>query len=462
MSLEQYSLLFLGFYILLLVVVSIIANRESDSGFIIGNREIGYGGTISSLLAGQFNAGGVFIIFTFTALMGYGTILFSLSFILPYMILAFFSRRLYTEAKENQYLMPTDFVRQRLGCLSEKFINLIIILKAILFSISQIMIAGHVFDLLFNMSAVYGIVLTTGIIWLYSISGGYKNVIRTDILQWLFMCILVFVSIIFFDHHNNVETIVSDLNKMASSETYIGMLIFVTLLMISNADPWQRIFSSKSPKVAARSLISSGLIFGIFGASITFVAVALFSMTGGAPEGLAKSQLFFSLFNHSGVIPTVILSLLGAFTLICLMSTVDTQTNLFATSITENILGKQHKQNRKKFIYVSRISMSILLFLVALGSSLIGHSMEFLFKAFSLAYIIGPVFIYALLKDASPSSLRDKLALFSLLLGFSVYIYMFFGGYFSEIINAGIPSGVVIVSICIGTVLIRLGVLRAR
>ena len=92
--------------------------------------------------------------------------------------------------------------------------------------------------------------------------GGYITVIRTDVLQWSLLS-LIFIPALFYYPTPTVSEITTDVVNMGTKGA-IGFLLFTFMLIISNADVWQRMMSAKNAVTAKKSLVWSGVIFLIF------------------------------------------------------------------------------------------------------------------------------------------------------------------------------------------------------
>lgn len=443
MILSQYSIALIAGYAAIVLGLAFWAHKQQNyKGYIIGNRELGWFTTTCSMLAGQFNGGGVFLIFTLGLMVGYGMIWFGLGFVAGYVVLALLAKKVHAEGQVYGDVNVPDIIERRIGNLTKHFSSFIVIGKALLFGTAQLLIAGTVIATIIGISNVWGIWLTALLIGIYVWMGGYLTVVKTDILQW---CIMFGVAafIAFLVPMPELSTVISEFQETPEMLKW-GFGLFTFTLIISNADPWQRIQSAKTGDIAQKSLIISSLIFMLF----IFLCVMVVKGSGLEFE---KGLTFFSLFKEQ-VMPPFVLSVLGVFTLIAVMSTIDTQVQLFTSTLTKNVLSVNIKNDRDRFISVSRLSTALLLGSMALAASLVGNSMEFILKAFSFAYILAPVLIVSMVWGDKGSKFKDVSCLVALSLGLAVYIYMFFNGHFTQMINNVIPAGVTLVICLLGVI----------
>ncbi len=433
MTLLTYSLIFLGAYIALLLFLTLHAYLQKDhAGYIIGNRNQNLFSTTCSMLAGQFNGGGVFIIITMGLAAGYGLLWIPVGFLAGYILLACFAKKVHAEGLSYNDVNVPDILSRRLGPLTQYFGSFIIVGKALLFGTAQLLIAGTVTATLIGIPNVYGIMMIATLIALYVSFGGYATIIKTDIVQWLIL-FLIALSATFFLPFPTLSDISSEFIMIDPLQKW-GFILFTFVLIISNADVWQRMMSAHSSETAQKSLCLSGGFFFLFVFALILI-VKSWTISAG------DHFTFFSLFEEQALSP-LILATLGVFTLTAVMSTIDTQVQLFSSAVSKNILKIDATHERNSFIKASRIASFGLLITMTLIASLVDGTAEFILKAFSFAYILAPIMIASMLWGEKGSQYKDYTCLIALCIGLILYIYMFFNGYFSVMINNTLPAGV--------------------
>lgn len=437
-----YSIILFTIYIGALIALSFFSTRGEDGkSYVIGNRNIGLFTTTCSMLAGQFNGGGVFFIITFGALFGFGmSFVASIGFLIGYVIQALLAKNIRKEAGQYGDITVPDLLNRRIGNKTAYFSGFIIVGKALLFGTAQILIAGKIIAAVFDLEDAYGIYGTAFVIGIYVYMGGYLTIVRTDILQWLFLfCVSVGIAV--FVPFPGTAVVFNDFVEMPAIEKW-GFIIFFIMLILSNADPWQRVMSAKNEKTAKQSLLFSGILISVF-------SFAVHVIVADWKNEIGHGFTFFSLFVEEAL-PALTLSILGIFTLTAVMSTIDTQIYLFTSAIMKNVLRVNPETDQKKYIRFSRIGTISLLVFIAVVASSIGSTIEFIVKAFSFAYILAPIMIMAMIWGSKGSDYKDRTAVLALLAGLGVYIPLFFNGSFAVIINNVIPATVTAVICLIG------------
>ena len=79
-----------------------------------------------------------------------------------------------------------QLMNQRYNSTVSMFLTIFIIIFMVLNTAVQIIVVGKFFEAFFDMSYATGAILGTSIVLTYSLFGGFKGVVVTDLLQFLF------------------------------------------------------------------------------------------------------------------------------------------------------------------------------------------------------------------------------------------------------------------------------------
>lgn len=431
-----YPLIFLLVYIILLFIVSWISSRkEKPEDFIIGQRKIGIIGTVASLSSGFRDGAGlaawVIIVFAF----GFGAMWLSIGLTLGYLVFAIVAPYINKLAHENDFVTFGDLIKYKIGNKTAILSSILIAATAFIYAGAQLFFSGSIFAALFSIPIMLGIIITAAIVGLYLIIGGYKTVIKTDILQWLFLLVIIILPFLLAKPDLSAESLKTFFSP--GIQTMIGFFGISFLYTISAADVWQRLFSAKNGKIARKSFLYTALVAFIINAGVLLLAL---SIKAALPD-VDPQNAFFALFSSSLISP-IFISLLGVFVLAAIMSTMDTQIFLLSSTVTENLLSKGIIKNKKATVYISRliifISLLILIGLAATISDFIG----FLFGAVSLVTILLPATILIMTKNSYKKGNADIIITIAILLTVPVYIAMFVLGAFSNVLYTIVPGAI--------------------
>ena len=434
-SIAQYTILFMGLYALALIVIGWMAYKRqagSQQGFVIGNRQIGSVGTLCSLAAGQFSGAVIFIFFAKAPSMGYGLMWMPIGATVGMLTIAMYLKTIHKVAGEHDYVTLTDMIEKRVGRYTGYLSTLIICAKALLLVASQLYISGNIFASIFGIPTIWSIVTIAFCVMLYLWLGGYMTVIRTDVLQVVLMVAAIVVPMISFriPEGHNVFAEIAHVNDKTT-----GLFLFILLLALTNAEIWQRLFSVKSLKSGVKGFMLGGpVLMSLVFCAITF-ALGSYAVMDNVVEGKGA---FFALFQQTAL-PAVYLAMLCVFVTAAIMSTIDTQVNLFASTMVKNVLKINDQAKHADFVRISRIITVVMLATLSLVAVSIGDILEFIFKAISVSFVLVPALLIGCANGIKKDWAFDYKMTFAMICGMLLYSYMFFNGYLADPIYTAVP-----------------------
>ncbi len=230
----------------------------------------------------------------------------------------------------------------------------------------QIIVVGKFFEAFFNMRYATGAILGTIIVLTYSLFGGFKGVVVTDLLQFLFFLFTgIFLFFLAYTKSGGIEAVkvtalangkigyTSIFTNVSDNLAYV--ITFGTSWMIQ-ANIWQRISAARQAVDAKKMMLYSFIAF-----------IPLYFMV--VYTGMFSSAIYANV-PKSGIVPTMISSLsnpyLSAllFVGLCsaIMSTMDSLINTGALSLTVDIYQRyiNPKSSAVHNVIVGRVSTLII------------------------------------------------------------------------------------------------------
>ena len=149
---------------------------------------------------------------------------------------------------------------------------------------AQLVALSLIFGTVTDLSLIEGILVSAGIVVVYTFLGGMWAVSITDFIQTLMIVIgLVFVSMMISNEAGGVGEILSQAPEgtfqffpdagINAWVNYLGAWIILGLGSIPSQDIYQRVMSSKSEKVAVQSTYLAGGFYLTFGLLPLFIAL---------------------------------------------------------------------------------------------------------------------------------------------------------------------------------------------
>lgn len=281
--------------------------------------------------------------------------------------------RVYTELADNAITLP-DFFEKRVSDHTRilKIISgLVIVVFFTLYTQAGMVSGGVLFESAFGLNYHLGLILTAGIVILYTLFGGYLAVSLTDFFQGVIMLIaLVLVPIVTLLRLNGLDTF----NTIAELEpTNLDWFKGTTTIGIISAVAWGlgyfgqphiivRFMSIKSHRKlpAARRIGISWMAVSLIGACMTgLIGIAFVNKSG---VKLENPETIFVMMSQVLFHPLIAGFFLAAI-LAAIMSTISSQLLVTSSALTQDfyMLLKKTDINdvtrEKEFVLVGRLSV---------------------------------------------------------------------------------------------------------
>lgn len=295
------------------------ATTRSD--YLVAGRRLGwvmYSGTMSAVVLGgastiggvalgyQFGISGAWLVFT----IGLGILALS----------AFFARRI---VRLKVFTVP-EMLDLRYGGSTSVISGVVMWGYTLMLAVTSTIAYSTVFNVLFGLPKIGGVVLGGTIVVLYSVLGGMWSITLTDIVQFVvktvgILLVLLPVSLVavggFGGMRAGLPVEYFDLGHIGAGKIVTYLLIYVFGLLIGQ-DIWQRVFTARSPAVATGGGLLSGiycLVYALAGALIGSAAKVLY------PSIPKPDEAFATIVT--GLLPTGLRGLVLAAALAAMMST---------------------------------------------------------------------------------------------------------------------------------------------
>lgn len=347
-------------YFLMVLIIGFIARtrlKSSPESYFLADRKLGTLVLLGTMVSTNFSAFTVFGTsgagyldgYAFFPIMGFGTGFMALTFWI-------LGRKIWHRGLQKNLMTPPELMDDLYG---NRFLSFLFALIMIVFTIPylalQPMAAGYVLEELVGLPYLYGCVLVTLIIMLYTLRGGLRAVAWTDLFQGILMFLLLFVALVMVTQHHG--GLVAANQKVAASwpelfsrpggsGKYTPGIWFSFIMLWFFCDPmfpqlFQRFFSAKTEKTLLRVMLFYPLICTV----VFFMPVAMGVMGRLSFPDLVGSQadriLPMTLNLISG---DVMAALVMAAGLSALMSTMDSQLLTLSSIFTRDIVSIFQKE----------------------------------------------------------------------------------------------------------------------
>lgn len=321
--------------------------------------------------------------------------------------------RTYTEVSNNSITIP-DFLENRFkdGSRILRIVSAVVIIVFFTFYTSSGMVSGGIlFETAFGMNYTTGVIISAGIVLIYTSAGGFLAVSWTDAVQGLIMVIaLLLVPAVAIANlggpgitFENISAIDPTLLKVFEGTTVIGIISLLAWGLGYFGQPhiivrFMAISSVKEIK-SARRIGISWMIFSVCGAMFTGLVGIAYLNGIGQPLTAETAETVFIVLAEK-LFPSVIVGFLLAAILAAVMSTISSQLLVTSSALTEDIYKAFFKKNAsdKELVNVGRLAVvgvSVIAFLLALNpSDTILNLVGYAWAGFGAAF--GPVILLSL------------------------------------------------------------------
>ncbi len=278
-------------------------------------------------------------------------------------------------------------------------INLIMLNPA-----SYVLSMGLIFNLIFQIDKELGMILGALLPIFYSIKGGFKAVVLTDMLQFIFMYLGVFLLLPFAIYQygawdflvNHVPATHLNIQGTWGPQIIIAWFL-IALWTLVDPNFYQRTWSASSPETAQRGILISIVCWMLFDVIVTFSGIYAYAILPNADPVMALPLLAEKL------LPPILKGIFFTGLLATVMSTLDSLAFSSSMSFAYDIYYKLKPQSQEKdILIISKIALVVILLI----SLFIANYFQSLM---TLIYYRGTLAVSALLIPLMLSIFRPKI-----------------------------------------------------
>ncbi|MBD64509.1 MAG: sodium:phosphate symporter [Halobacteriovoraceae bacterium] len=232
-------------------------------------------------------------------------------------------------------------------------------LVPIVYVISLGLLIEMIFGLSFQLSMIIGVSFVT----LYSLFGGFRAVVFSDLFQFFIMVTAVIFVCIYSVTKLGVEplktlpnTYFHPLGKFTLTETLVWGLIALSTLVDPNF--YQRCFAAESPRVAKKGILLATVIWCVFDLSLTFGAIYAKTQI---PEAPSEYGYFYYALQ---ILPEGFRGFFLAGITATILSTLDSYLFLAGSTFAHDLIPSSLK-NKFKIHHISLMAVAILSLIMA-------------------------------------------------------------------------------------------------
>lgn len=402
------------FYFGLLYLVSWITGRKADNqGFFVGNRKSPWY-VVAFAMIGTSISGVTFIsVPGWVQTSSFSYIQMVLGFIVGYIAIAYVLIPLYYRMN---LVSIYEYLENRFGFSSYKTGAWFFFLSKMLGASVRMFLVSSVLQLLvfdsMGIPFAVNVMLTIGLIWLYTFRGGVKTLIWTDTLQTfallasVVLCIYYIASDMGLSFSGVINTVVdSDYSRvfffddMNDKRNFFKQFLagaFTTIAMTGlDQDMMQKNLSCKNIRDAQKNVLSCGV--SMLPVNLLFLSLGVLLYTFAIHKGLTlpgKSDNLFPMIATGGHFPQIvgILFVLGLIS--AAYSSAGSALTALTTSFTVDVLGSTRKKTDAEVTSIRKkvhVMMSVMMGLVIIVFNMLNNTSVIDAVYILASYTYGPI-----------------------------------------------------------------------
>lgn len=315
-------------YFLALILIGLLASRRQDEeDYLIAKRKLGTWSTMATMNASK--SGSILMIFVaLTYIWGFSALWYFIGVITGVILFIPFAMRLKENSAQRFYTLA-DYFKYNYGKKVAVFASLISIFLMFGFLVLNLIAGTKIFVFFTGWAFWICAIIMVVIVMVYLLLGGFKAVVKTDILQYIAMVfILTMLTIVLF---NGSLIPAADWNFLkADMLTMVGFFIIGVSFAFSSPDLWRRVYSSKGKRELKRGLILSVIVYAFMAFLLALVALTIKAQFPDIDPDLALIQGFGSL------LPAGLLGLASILLFAAIMSSIDTYIFTGASAVVQD------------------------------------------------------------------------------------------------------------------------------
>lgn len=210
--------------------------------------------------------------------------------------------------------------------------------------IAYVMSLGFFGQIIFGGSLIGNMMIATAIVCLYSIWGGFRSVVFSDLVQFIVMCLSVLLVVLFcFSEFGGGEFLSSRLPaqhfELTGGESLLTTFVWGLVALSTLVDPnfYQRVFAARSNRVAKLGILISTGVWICFDICTTLGGLYARALIPHAESGMAYMTMSLQ------VLPNGFRGLFMAGILATILSTVDSYIFTAGTTLTYDLFPRIFK-----------------------------------------------------------------------------------------------------------------------
>jgi len=391
---------FIAIYFLIILFVGLWTGRKQDKeDYLIANRKLKLLEATSTIFSSRIGAA---ILLTYTALVyiyGLGAYWYFIGSVFGLFVFYFFGKKVKKLGDEQNFYTLSDFFFYLKGKTAGYLSAIVVIIIMFGWVVLNFTAGARLVEEYTPISYDISVIVIGAIILIYLFAGGFRAVVRTDVIQTggIF---LLFILMIYLLITTDVKP------KMAFADFFniptkeiINFFLAGFFIPMASPELWQRIYAIKNQKEYKRSLFLSSVFYFIIGLILLMIGMVIRTDIIGLNPDTAL------IVGFSKLLPAGLAGLSVIIIYSAISSSADTYMFTSASSITQDFIERTGKLKKEKLSYTMRIILVLLMILGVTMSlvlrDIVDTTFFFVSLTMSLGFLILILWIYPKLNKYS-------------------------------------------------------------
>jgi len=386
------------------------------NNYLTANRSVGFFSLSTSLVASALGAWILFGPASAATWGGIGAVIgYALGTAFPMIFLIYLGKKIRSEFPKGSTLI--EFLRKRFGKSLFKLILLMTIFYMFVFLCAEVTAVS----ILINYISGTSLWITASIILIatltYTLYGGLRASIFTDIVQSVIILVLFLISVIYLNSFIGDQfsfEFVAQKNSHLLSSSYIpnytaGLTFFIAVAATNlfHQGNWQRVYAAKNNEILKKSLLISFIVIIPIVLFMGFSGLVAVSVD---PNVIPDLGFFSLLLKDQNKFLSIIIIILG---LSLTISTVDTLVNAISSLVIVDAKATFNFSKNTDYLKLSKYFIIVLSFVAFIVASK-GFSVLYLFL---LADLFCCAFVLTVFYSFYNKQINEKTAYISIIVG---------------------------------------------
>ena len=424
---------------LIFALVGLIYSKryQGINNYLTANRTVGLFSLSTSLVASALGAWILFGPASAATWGGIGAVIgYALGTAFPMIFLIFLGKKVRTEFPKGSTLI--EFLRRRFSESLFKLILLVTIFYMFVFLCAEVTAVSILINYISGTSLWVTALIILVATLTYTLYGGLRASIFTDIIQSGIILILFLISVVYLKSFTGDEfsfEFIAQKSPNLLSKNYLpnytaGLTFFIAVAATNlfHQGNWQRIYAAKNNEILKKSLLISFIIIIPIVLFMGFTGLVAISVD---PKVIPDLGFFSLLLKDQTEFLSLIIIILG---LSLTISTVDTLVNAISSLVIVDAKSIFNFRKNIDYLKLSKYFMIALSFVVFIIASK-GFSVLYLFL---LADLFCCAFVLTVFKSFYNKHLNEKTAYISIIVGLVGGLLLFPAPDFSKSLLVGV------------------------